>query len=674
MPAGSFIFILMYFTMYSREIILPEGPFLKESKKKKENIQQKKERIRKRYGASEPVDIEVIPARPKEDLFRTEVPQRVGIYARVSTDGVNQVSSYELQRYHYNDMVSKQENWELVDIYADEGISGTSLKHRDNFKRMIRDCKKKKIDLIVTKSVSRFARNLVDCVATVRELRRLNPPVGVYFEEDNIYTLDYDYQTKLSMVATMSEEESHTKSKTMQKSLEWRFMKGILLTPVLYGYDHDEDGNLIVNEEEARVVSLIFFLFLYGYSCSEIAKTLTKMSVKNFNDNTEWSSTTIYGMLRNERYCGDVLAWKTYTYDYLEHKTKKNEGDAPQFYKKDHHEAIVSREDFVAVQMMIDMARHGIIKISPELKVIGKGILKGFVLVNPHWSKFTKDDYISAARTIQDGFKCLEKIRVAVDGNDEDMSDYQVVRGEFLGGRTPRTMTFRGNCVRFSKPAIQTLDSFHIEMLIEPLGAYIAIRPGDPNESHSLCWGRIRYEKLENLNVQAKGFIDTLYDLFDWNRLLTYRVNGSFLEKDEEKLLFFDIKHTEILIPSHYAKVKEVFGQKIPRGSVVAYKKEWGGRYGDTYYGDKFLNPVNRFTEADEWNIQDEGITAIESPIQMRDREHIKEDIDRLKTEISREIKEETDGNRYDNKDELNEGGDDGYESGNDERRTESED
>ena len=231
------------------------------------------------------------------------------------------------------------------------------------------------------------------------------------------------------------------------------------------------------------------------------------------------------------------------------------------------------------------------------------------------------------------------------DEDDEDMSDYQVVRGEFLGGRTPVSMTFKENCVRFSLPAIRALDVFHVEMLIEPIGGYFAVRPGDQKESHSLCWARKRYGKLERTNIQAGGFIDTIYDLFNWNRKLTYRINGSCLEKDGEKLLFFDVKHTEILIPKHYAKVKHVYGPSAPRGSIVAYKKEWGGEYGDTYYGDKFLNPINKFTEADEWKIKSEGVTAIESPIQMRDRDHIKEDIDRVRAEIARDLKKGDDEN-----------------------------
>lgn len=151
-------------------------------------------------------------------------------------------------------MINKRPGWTLVDIYADEGISGTSLQHRDAFKRLMRDYDAGKVDMIITKSVSRFARNIVDCIDNARHLRALNPPIGIFFETESIYTLKEDYEMSLAFVSTMAQEESHTKSKTMERSIDMRFGRGLFLTPVLLGYDHDEDGNLIINEEEAKTV------------------------------------------------------------------------------------------------------------------------------------------------------------------------------------------------------------------------------------------------------------------------------------------------------------------------------------------------------------------------------------------------------------------------------------
>lgn len=157
----------------------------------------------------------------------------------------------------------------------------------------------------------------------------------------------------LSFIATLAQEESHTKSEIMNSSIEMRFRRGIFLTPTLLGYDHDEEGNLVVNEEEAKTVRLVFYMYLYGYSCQEIADTLTNLKRETKKGNTRWSHASVLQILQNERHCGDVLARKTYTPNYLDHKSKKNRQDRNQYRKRDHHEPIISRDDFIAVQHMI---------------------------------------------------------------------------------------------------------------------------------------------------------------------------------------------------------------------------------------------------------------------------------------------------------------------------------
>ena len=202
--------------------------------------EEQKNRIRERYKGVDRSELEFIPAKPKEKLFEDTTEKRVCAYCRVSTDDVNQTSSYELQKNHYEDMIKEHQGWKLVGIYADEGISGTSLQHRDEFNRMIEDCKSGKIDLIVTKSVSRFARNIVDCIAKVRELANMVPRVGVFFETEHIYTLDNTSEMMLAVLSAAAQEESHTKSEIMNISIEQRFSRGIFLTPKLLGYDKDE--------------------------------------------------------------------------------------------------------------------------------------------------------------------------------------------------------------------------------------------------------------------------------------------------------------------------------------------------------------------------------------------------------------------------------------------------
>ena len=302
--------------------------------------------------------MEFIPAKQKEKLFEDTGKKRVCAYCRVSTDDVNQTSSYELQKNHYEDMIKEHQGWELVGIYADEGISGTSLKHRDEFNRMIEDCKVGKIDLIVTKSVSRFARNIVDCIAKVRELANMIPQVGVFFETEHIYTLDNTSEMMLAVLSAAAQEESHTKSEIMNISIEQRFSRGIFLTPKLLGYDVDEDGNLVINKEEAETVRLCYYLFLNGFPTAEIAEILMQLKRKTKLGNTKWSSGTVGSLLRNERYCGDVLSRKTFTPNYLDHKSKKNRHDRNQYRQTDHHEAIVDRDIYNAAQKMLTVTKY----------------------------------------------------------------------------------------------------------------------------------------------------------------------------------------------------------------------------------------------------------------------------------------------------------------------------
>ena len=364
----------------------------------KSNI--KKEEIRQRVQNADITDIEIIPAKPQVSFLKDTNEKRVAIYARVSTDDVRQTSSYEIQRKHYSDYVAERANWILVDIYADEGISGTSLKNRDSFKRMIADCKKGKIDLIITKSVSRWSRNIVDGVGCVRELAAQNPPVGVFFEDERLYSLDREHATMLSMHSTMAEQESRTKSISMNSSLLMRFSHGLFLTPSLLGYDKSENGELVINQEEANTVRLIFFMYLYGYNTDVIAETMTALGRPTKLNHVKWSGSTVINILRNERHCGDVRAWKTHTPDFLNQKSVKNRNDKPQYYRRNHHESIISRDDFIAVQQMLDNAKYGGRKFMPQLRVISDGALRGFVSVNPRWSAFRAEDYRAASLSV----------------------------------------------------------------------------------------------------------------------------------------------------------------------------------------------------------------------------------------------------------------------------------
>ena len=300
----------------------------------------------------------MIPAIEETGFYSDEREKRVAVYARVSTDDAAQTSSFELQQAHYENFISQHKGWSLVDIYADEGISGTSLKNRNAFIQLIKDCEDGKIDLIVTKSVSRFARNVHDCIGYIQQLKALKPPVGIFFETEHLYTLNEKNEMSLTFMAAIAQEESHIKSNSMNLSYEMRFKRGIFMTPKLLGYDLDENKQLIINEDEATTVRLIFFMYMYGYSLSQIAETLTQLGRETKRGNNTWSVSTLTSILRNERHCGDVLARKTWTPNYLDHKSVKNLGNRNQYRKNDHHEPIISRNDFIAVQHMLNNARY----------------------------------------------------------------------------------------------------------------------------------------------------------------------------------------------------------------------------------------------------------------------------------------------------------------------------
>ena len=233
---------------------------------------QERDRVRRRTNVTIDKDnYQYFPEKKQIDYYDNDVHQRVAVYARVSTDNVKQTTSYELQKKYYKDFVLKHPNWTLVKIYADEGISGTSRKHRDAFNEMIQDTYDGKIDMIVCKNVSRFARNVEDCIHIVRKLASLRSPVGVFFESECVFSLKDDSQMALTFLATMAEEESHTRSRSMETSLRMRLDNGIPLTPKLLGYSHDADGELVINEAEAPTVKLAFYMYLYGYSTQQIA-------------------------------------------------------------------------------------------------------------------------------------------------------------------------------------------------------------------------------------------------------------------------------------------------------------------------------------------------------------------------------------------------------------------
>ena len=283
--------------------------------------------------------------------LKTGNKKRVAIYCRVSTVLEEQENSYETQQEAYLRLIDSDPNLQLVGIYGDRGKTGTSIKLRPGFQRLIRDCEAGKIDMVMTKSISRFARNLSDCIATIRKLKDLCIPV--IFEREGINTMDQLSELNLSILATMAQEEINSISQNLKWSLERRDSSGKPNYRVCYGYRRDEKTcEWLVCEPEARHVRRAFELAAEGWKNRDLLHMLNDMEHRE-NTGIVWKQPRLHRMLTNICYMGDVLTNKTYVPDYLSHKRMKNRGQRDQYYLEGHHEAIVSRELFREVNDMI---------------------------------------------------------------------------------------------------------------------------------------------------------------------------------------------------------------------------------------------------------------------------------------------------------------------------------
>jgi len=590
--------------------------------KKQRQKEQEKAKQRKRMNVKvDPANYIYYPERKQTDYYDNDIHQRVVIYVRVSTDDVKQTTSYELQKKYYEDFVVHHPNWTLVRIYADEGISGTSRKKRKDFNQMIADAKAGMFDMIICKNVSRFARNVTDCIGIVRDLAALKHPVGVFFESECIFSLRDDSQMGLTFLATMAEEESHTRSRSMETSLRMRLDNGIPLTPKLLGYKHDADGNLIINEDEAPTVKLCFYMYLYGYSTQQIANALIALGRKSYLGNIKWTSGSIVQILRNERHCGDVLTRKTYTPNYRDHLSKKNRGERPQSRYLNHHAAIVSRDDFIAVQQLIDNARYRNKSFLPELRVIDSGIFKGFVVVNPRWAAFKEPEYFQASQSVypkitdqdlQDGVD--RELEVAVEAGAFDMRGFQVTRAEFFDTNTRPAVSFSDRRIKFNAPCVRKFaPNTYAELLINPVERKLAIRPTDKSNRNAIVVSTLSSKRYTPREVPASAFYDTIFSLLEWNRDHKYRIIGSLYEQDGEVAFIFDAANSEAYLQSYMIPVQDTAGDGaiqpfMSSGKRVrAIPEEWTRSFGKSFYANELsLAALDTQSERD-WEIRLEG-------------------------------------------------------------------
>lgn len=286
------------------------------------------------------------------------VKRKVAGYARVSTDSEEQENSYEAQVDYFTDYIKQREDWEFVKVYTDEGVSGTSTRRREGFNEMIADALAGRIDLIVTKSVSRFARNTVDSLTTIRELKTHG--VEVYFQKENIYTFDSKGELLLTIMSSLAQEESRSISENVTWGIRKSFSDGKVSMNYksFLGYRRGEDDTPEIVPEEAEIVQTIYRRFLEGNTVHEIARALTAAGIPTPMKRKNWCETTVQSILTNEKYMGDAVLQKTFCTDFLTKKMKKNEGELPQYHVRNSHPAIVSAEVFELVQMEIESRRQ----------------------------------------------------------------------------------------------------------------------------------------------------------------------------------------------------------------------------------------------------------------------------------------------------------------------------
>ncbi len=294
----------------------------------------------------------MIPAKPQYDrnVKLAEKRMKVAAYCRVSTELEQQESSYEAQVEYYTSKIEENPNWKNAGIYADDGKSATNTKKRDDFNAMIKDALDGKIDMILTKSVSRFARNTVDALITIRKLKEKN--VAVVFEKESVNTLDGTGEILLTILSSLAQEESRNISENTRWGVVRRFEKGQVIVNhnKFMGYTKNEKGELVVVPEEAEIVRTVFRLYLEGYSAAKISEHLQEKGIRTTTGKEKWHATVVMKMLRNEKYMGDALLQKTYTVDFMTKKKVINNGIVPQYYVEDDHEAIIPKELFFRVQ------------------------------------------------------------------------------------------------------------------------------------------------------------------------------------------------------------------------------------------------------------------------------------------------------------------------------------
>ena len=516
--------------------------------------EQIKQQIRNRVRNAKVSENTVfIPARPEPSVTESG-HKTVAAYTRVSTLNTEQVSSIENQTRYYTEKIEKNPDWTLHKIYSDEGKSGTSMRKRTAFQEMMRDARDNKMDLILCASVSRFARNVADCMDQVRELRTQNPshPVGVYFETENIYTLDPSSHQAFSMHAMLADWESANKSRRMIISYDQRICMGQYPLADGLGYRHTKDGKIVIEEDEAKTVRYIFLSYLKGDSLSRIAQNLTKMGRRTLHGRTEWNDGMVRNIMLNERRWGDLHARKTVVVDYVKGTTVKNDMIRDAAFVSGHHEGIVSPEIARAAHMIMNSSyghRGGVAEVS----VIPEGALKGFVSISPSWGGMDMESILQLSVDVYtpEEYKELERESKLLSGEESarviamGLHGYQVPYGAvFINNQMP-TLTMSRQSFRFNRKVFERLPGCtHIELLFHPVLKMLAVREANDDNPNAFQW---RDGDSLTMKICATAFCKSVYQVMDWIESFRFRFRGISREKGGRHIMLFYLDEPQIL-------------------------------------------------------------------------------------------------------------------------------
>ena len=530
-----------------------------------ESIESEREQIRNRVRGKEIHNEYFIPAKPKPTIRDTE-SKNVAVYARVSTLSTDQTSSIENQTLYYEKKVSENPNWTMSGIFSDTGKSGTSLRHRDAYNKMILAAKDKKMDLILCASVSRFARNMTDCLEQISKLKTMNPshPVGVYFETENIYTLDPDSEQSLHIHAMLADWESANKSRRMILSFNQRILIGQYPVADLLGYRHTRDGQLIIQPDEAITVKYIFFAYIGGHSYDDIAAVLTEKRRPTLKGRIEWNGGMVKNIMSNERRWGALEARKTIVVDYKRRVTVKNNNQRDSAYVPYHHEGIVTHEIAKAVKCIADSSRQLKGGIS-DITVIDCGALKGFVGVHPGWGGINKDvlNYLCRSVYDNDEIKKIDELFEILAGNRSsdvrttDMAGYRAAPGIYFLNKNMPALTITRNNLKFNKVCHERLNHCEcIEILYHPILNMLVVRAADTEMTNAVCWETDG--KIINI-IGAKYFAKAIYDNMQWIADYRFKFRGITKERGNSVLLVFYLDEAQILIDKTLKETDDIY-------------------------------------------------------------------------------------------------------------------